>query len=71
MTAIVTIEQAIDHVVLAAHLRMRELEAQCRNECGEWSSSQFKAEHAQLASAIKTVEAAHPSVNATKPRPDQ
>jgi hypothetical protein len=61
MTTITTIETAIDRVVFAARLRLRELEVRWRDERGRWDSPQFQAEHERLAADIATVEAAYPS----------
>lgn len=60
-TTITTIEQAIDRVVFAARLRLRELEVRWRDDRGRWESPLFQAEHEQLAAAIATVEAGYPS----------
>lgn len=49
------IDKAINHLVLAAKLRMRELEVRSRCDHGDWHNEAHQNEHARLAIALKTL----------------
>lgn len=55
-----TFETALEHVVLAARLRLRWLETEFRDDRGRWEFDHWQHEHAQLTAALETVEAAAP-----------
>lgn len=69
MTGKVMIAQAIEQVVLAARLRIRELEVKWLDEHGEWNDAEHKAEHAELTRALRTVEDAHASLEVSNFEP--